>query len=67
MKKVAKRRGGPPLGHPPWGHRPPGVRMPCGWGCGANLTAREIRTHFTICPKRPAAPSRDNAQVERTL
>jgi hypothetical protein len=27
--------------------------MPCGWGCGANLSAREISKHFTACPKRP--------------
>jgi hypothetical protein len=30
-------------------------RMPCGWGCGAQLTGRNMRAHFTICPKRPAA------------
>jgi hypothetical protein len=27
--------------------------MPCGWRCGAKLTAREMREHFTTCPKRP--------------
>lgn len=37
--------------HP--GGRPRGVTMPCGWGCGAHLTAREIRVHFTSCIKRP--------------
>lgn len=37
--------------HP--GGRPCGVRMPCGWGCNAMLTAREIRNHFVTCPKRP--------------
>lgn len=36
--------------HP--GGRPRGVTMPCGW-CGAKLTAREMREHFTTCPKRP--------------
>jgi len=28
--------------------------MKCGWGCGAQLTGRNMRAHFTICPKRPA-------------
>lgn len=28
--------------------------MPCGWGCGAELTATEIREHFTSCPNRAA-------------
>jgi hypothetical protein len=37
--------------HP--GGRPRGVTMPCGWRCGAKLTARDIRAHFTACPKRP--------------
>jgi hypothetical protein len=32
--------------------RPPGKKMPCGWGCGAELTASEIRGHFTSCPLR---------------
>jgi hypothetical protein len=31
----------------------PKLTMPCGWGCGAHLGAREIRYHFTDCPKRP--------------
>ena len=35
------------------GH-PPGRRMPCGWGCGAHLTASEMRRHFTECRNRPA-------------
>jgi hypothetical protein len=39
--------------HP--GGRPRGVTMPCGWGCGARLTAREMREHFTKCPKRPGS------------
>jgi len=30
-----------------------GIRMPCGWECGSKLTAREMRKHFTDCPKRP--------------
>lgn len=34
------------------GGRPRGVTMPCGW-CGSKLTARELRAHFTDCPKRP--------------
>ena len=33
--------------------RPPGPRMPCGWGCGAQLTARLMRGHFTDCSNRP--------------
>lgn len=35
--------------------RPPGRRMPCGWRCGARLTASELRRHFTKCPRRPRA------------
>jgi hypothetical protein len=35
--------------------RPPGPRMKCGWGCGAQLTGRNMRAHFTICSKRLAA------------
>ncbi len=31
-------------------------RMPCGWGCGAVLTHREMRRHFTDCPRRPVVP-----------
>ena len=31
-----------------------GLQMACGWGCGACLTERQMRTHFTIGPKRPA-------------
>jgi hypothetical protein len=27
--------------------------MQCGWGCGD--TGRNMRAHFTICAKRPAA------------
>lgn len=37
--------------HP--GGRPRGAEMPCGWGCGALLTARDMRTHFATCPNRP--------------
>ena len=33
--------------------RPPGPRMPCGWGCGAQLTARLMRGHFTDCSNWP--------------
>ncbi len=40
------------------GGRPSGPRMPCGWKCGAQLTAREIREHFTSCPRRPADVAR---------
>ncbi len=42
--------------HP--GGRPQGVTMPCGWKCGAKLTARGMRMHFTICPKRPDDPAK---------
>ena len=35
------------------GGRPSGPRMPCSWGCGAKLSATEMRAHFTRCPKRP--------------
>jgi hypothetical protein len=28
--------------------------MLCGWGCGGWLTGRDMRAHFTRCPKRPA-------------
>jgi hypothetical protein len=33
--------------------RSPGPRMLCGWGCGAKLTASQMRSHFTNCPRRP--------------
>ena len=33
--------------------RPTGPSMPCGWGCGAMLTATQIREHFVTCRKRP--------------
>ena len=33
--------------------RPSGRRMPCGWRCGTQLTASDMRKHFTECPKRP--------------
>jgi hypothetical protein len=35
--------------------RPRALRMLCGWGCGAQFTGRQMRAHFTICAKRPAA------------
>jgi hypothetical protein len=28
--------------------------MKCGWGCGEQLTGRNMRAYFTICAKRPA-------------
>ena len=28
------------------------IRMPCGWGCEANLTSTEMRAHFKRCPNR---------------
>ena len=31
------------------------IRMPCGWGCGANLTSTEMRGHFKRCPNRGGA------------
>jgi hypothetical protein len=31
--------------------------MRCGWGCGEQLTATGIRSHFTRCPRRPKEPS----------
>jgi hypothetical protein len=33
--------------------RPPGRRMACGWACGAQLTATQMRRHFNTCPRRP--------------
>src|SRR5437879_2754985 len=33
--------------------RPRGPRMTCGWGCGAELTGSQMRSHFTACPNRP--------------
>jgi hypothetical protein len=35
--------------------RSPGPRMACGWQCGASVTASEMRSHFTNCPRRLAA------------
>ena len=52
---------GPPKGHPGWGGRPVGPKMPCGWGCGAKLTASEMREHFTRCPKHPKSEVTKNA------
>ena len=48
----------------PGGGRKPGPRMPCGWGCGAQLTAVEIREHFTSCPCRPSP--RENGRPNST-
>ena len=28
--------------------------MKCGWDCGAQLSGRNMRAHFTICAKQPA-------------
>jgi hypothetical protein len=36
--------------------------MPCGWHCGAQLSAREMRRHFTECSCRPK-PRRWTARV----
>jgi hypothetical protein len=38
--------------------------MPCGWNCGAYLTATEIRQHFTDCPKRPSVSKRMTVKVK---
>jgi hypothetical protein len=27
--------------------------MPCGWGCGRDLTARQMREHFVTCENKP--------------
>lgn len=27
--------------------------MPCGWGCGEYMTARDARSHFVNCENRP--------------
>jgi hypothetical protein len=29
------------------------VKMPCGWNCGAKLSASEFRYHWKTCPNRP--------------
>ncbi len=31
----------------------PHIKMPCGWGCGTMLGARNAAAHFSRCPKRP--------------
>jgi hypothetical protein len=36
------------------GGRPRGVEMPCGW-CRKMVTAKEMRKHFSDCPKKPKA------------
>lgn len=52
------------------GGRPRGKTMPCGWGCGASLSAREMRGHFTTCPNRekpaalPASAPAPEARIE---
>jgi hypothetical protein len=38
-----------------------GPRMKYGWGCGEQLTGRNMRAHFTTCAKRSAA----SGDVER--
>ena len=40
------------------GGRPPGPLMPCGWGCGDNLTVVQMRTHFRDCINRPPEAGR---------
>lgn len=45
--------------------------MLCSWGCGAELTARTIRGHFTTCPNRghpvlPQPPPPSTASPEPT-
>jgi hypothetical protein len=41
--------------------RPRAPLMKCGWGCGEQLTRRNMRAHFTICAKRLAG----SGEVER--
>ena len=41
------------------GGRPLGPTMPCGWSCSSQLTASEMRLHFTRCSKRPKRASVD--------
>ena len=47
------------------------VTMPCGWGCGAQLTRREAGAHFRACPRRPtgkqAKESPDSPRREAEL
>ncbi len=66
MKKTTKKKAAPAKrgrgaepGHPGWGGRPPGAAMPCGWGCGEILTARQMRAHFAICPNRPEVKKKE--------
>lgn len=61
--RVVKTRG-PAKGHPGWGGRPKGITMPCGWGCGAALTASEMRKHFTDCAQKPPASKSLTGQKE---
>jgi hypothetical protein len=47
---------GPARGEPESQARTPaGAADVCAWGCGAQLTGRNMRANFTICGKRPAA------------
>jgi hypothetical protein len=41
--------------------------MKCGWGCGAQLTGRDMRAHFTIGPKRQRRPPGDVERRRGTL
>lgn len=50
----------------PGAGRKPGPTMPCGWRCGAQLTAREMRTHFSDCPKKPT-PEKSKIQMENQV
>jgi hypothetical protein len=34
--------------------------MRCGWDCGAELTGRNMRAHFTVCAKRPASSEHED-------
>jgi hypothetical protein len=45
------------MGGDPWAAFPLDARAPrmrCGWGCGAQLTGRNMRAHFSIYPKSAA-------------
>ncbi len=45
--------------------RDSGVLMPCGWECGAKLSASGMRVHFTECPNRP--PSQYGPRRQRRI
>lgn len=51
-KKPVKNKGGRPS-----------IKMPCGWGCGAELGAFDMRKHLADCPKRP---DRKNSTIGTT-